>query len=171
MNTRNILIAIGLVSLLSGAALGSGAFTQVQADRTASFSVTADSNSNTYVQLEGDGNYVSQSGGTVEFQLNNLNENAVTEVAAALNVTINAKDSTSKWVYLQVLGSGDTVLSSTPVDFETSGGTSVVGTGSAQKVSSGGTLSLDLVVDTTGSTSTSLSSVKEVRIVANQSQP
>lgn len=44
LNRRNVLIGIGTVAVGSGAALGSGAFTQVSAERTMSVDVAGDAN-------------------------------------------------------------------------------------------------------------------------------
>lgn len=53
MNRRNMLIGIGAATAGSGAVLGSGAFTQVNADRTANFTVVGDNSA--YLDLSGTG--------------------------------------------------------------------------------------------------------------------
>ena len=91
---RNLLIGLATATVGGGAAFGSGAFSQVEADRTVNISVSDDDNSNTLLQLEAnedtalvtnDGN----SSNELKFNLDNLNDNAVTSVTPAFTITNN----------------------------------------------------------------------------------
>jgi len=98
MNRRNALIGLGAIATGGGALFGSGAFTSVEADRTVSVDTAGDGSA--YLQLNGDGNYVTDDGGsstlTIDLgQVNSgdgFNENARTVVEGAVTATNNAAD-------------------------------------------------------------------------------
>ena len=52
MNRRNVLLGLGTAAAGSGIVFGSGAFTQVTADRNVSIGVQGDPDANTFLQLE-----------------------------------------------------------------------------------------------------------------------
>jgi hypothetical protein len=101
MNRRQALIGIGTLAVGSGAALGSGAFTSVEANRTVDVQTEGDASA--YLQLTGQGNYVADnSGSSGELTLDlgavggsGFNENAVTKVADIVEVKANPQDSSS----------------------------------------------------------------------------
>jgi len=97
MNRRKALIGIGSLAVGSGAALGSGAFTSVEADRDVTVETAGDSTA--YLTLVGDDEYVSDDGssGALTIDLggattNGFNEDAVTEVAGVVEITNNSGD-------------------------------------------------------------------------------
>jgi len=142
---RNTLVLLGVLTIAGGALFGTGAFTQVSADRTVTAETAGDSSA--YLTLEGDGNYVSESGdGTIEFQFDSLNENATSEFGNVLNVTANPADSSGPYdLYVEStsgLGSGAVM------DVQDSAGNSVVGAGNTVSLTNGGTQSLTVVFDT-----------------------
>jgi hypothetical protein len=77
MNRRNVLIGIGTAAAGSGVVFGSGAFTQLQADRSVSIGVTADDNGDTQVQLQASADGIDTSGGdsSNELQISDTNAN------------------------------------------------------------------------------------------------
>jgi len=92
MNRRNVLIGLGAVAVGGGAAFGSGAFSQVEANR--SFTVEAAGDSGAYLQLSPDAtSFVSTSTtgnngqNILTVDLSSLNDNATTTIDAAFTVT------------------------------------------------------------------------------------
>jgi|GEM_PF-4985837 len=128
MNARNLLIGIGIVAVVTGGVLGSGALTQVTAERTATVT-TADDTSSALVGINVSNNvdpsYVASADtdddGAIQFDFSGLNENATTTMSA-INVTNNLNedmtltvkvDGTSNWLSIDgangvPLNSGDT---------------------------------------------------------------
>ncbi|WP_436931430.1 hypothetical protein [Halosimplex halobium] len=98
MNRRQALIGIGSLAVGSGAALGSGAFTSVEADRTVTLQTAGDGSA--YLQMDGDGEYVTTAGSdsTLGIDLGNVNQddgfnkNAITKVAEVVTITNNSGD-------------------------------------------------------------------------------
>lgn len=99
MNRRNVLVGIGAIVAGGGAALGTGAFSQVEATREANVSVADDANAflalepvdgedNPYVGVE-DGQIVFYFDGEGEADVDGLNDNAVTRFEDILRVTNN----------------------------------------------------------------------------------
>lgn len=89
MNARNLLIGIGIVAVVTGGVLGSGALTQVNADRTATVSTTGDASAALGLEVaDSSSNVVSGSSTAEGLQLSfeNINKNATTTVSA-INVT------------------------------------------------------------------------------------
>lgn len=64
LNRRNVLIGIGTVAVGSGAALGSGAFTQVSAERTMTVDVAGDANAFLALEAVASTSAVTDTGGT-----------------------------------------------------------------------------------------------------------
>jgi len=100
LNRRQALIGIGSLAVGSGAALGSGAFTSVEADRTVTVQTAADTDA--YLSLTGDGEYISQSNsGTLTIDLGApdsnaaFNEDAVTTISGVVTISSNAQDSST----------------------------------------------------------------------------
>lgn len=101
MNRRTILLALGAAAVLTGIVFGTGAFTQVEADRNVTVNVSDDSDA--FLALEqapANSEYVTNATGgagrnVVEISLDDtsgasglgVNDNAVTNVTPVLNVT------------------------------------------------------------------------------------
>lgn len=103
MNRRNVLIGLGATAAGGGAVLGSGAFSQVEADRSVSFTVANDSAA--IVALDGStSSYASTttSDGTEVLQITvqNLNEDAVTTIDDLFTVTNNDSDGNAETITL-----------------------------------------------------------------------
>jgi len=97
MNRRNVLIGLGAVATTGGAVFGSGAFSQVEADRAVSVDTAGDGAA--FLQLSGNSNYVTDdSGGELSIDLTGVtgsdgfNENARTVVDGIVTVTNQAAD-------------------------------------------------------------------------------
>lgn len=100
MNRRNVLVALGAVAILTGIVFGTGAFTQVEAERTVTVEFADDSNAFLGLNETAENpQYVSFVNGgagqqVVQIQLNSsagagdgLNDDAVTTIDPVLNVT------------------------------------------------------------------------------------
>lgn len=93
MNRRNVLVGIALVAVVSGLALGSGAFTQVEATRNVELSTSGDSAALLQIE-EGPAQFnittttTADSGVSVlELNEENLNAEALTRFEQSINVT------------------------------------------------------------------------------------
>ena len=98
MNRRNVLIGLGTVAAGGGAALGTGAFSQVEADRTVSVATSGDSSA--FLGIEVNGDYATDdSGNSDDAVLINLgqkfNDDATTKLNEVLKLSDNTKDSSS----------------------------------------------------------------------------
>ncbi|QLD88812.1 hypothetical protein HWV07_07100 [Natronomonas salina] len=152
MNRRNVLIGLGATAAGGGAVLGSGAFSQVEADRTMEVQFSDDSSaeltlSPTSQYASTESNNDSPNGANTLFiQLSNLNDNALSTFDGVFEITNN--DSTGAEHDIQVLSNGD--VDGTVIDFQDSSGTSLVG--SSQTLAHGGTISVSIEIDTSGGT-------------------
>jgi len=89
INRRNVLIGLGTGVAAGGAAIGTGAFSQVTATRDVNIDTSDDTEA--YVILEaasGADNYVSQEGGQLQIDLDDLNQNSVTEFDSLVEVSL-----------------------------------------------------------------------------------
>jgi len=94
MNRRKFTIGLGTLAASSAAAVGSGAFTSVEASRNVSVEVTGDASA--FVQLEGDGDYVTNdNGGSLSIDIGGattdaggqgLNDRARTEIPGIVTI-------------------------------------------------------------------------------------
>lgn len=98
LNRRNVLIGIGTVAVGSGAALGSGAFTQVSAQRTMSVDVAGDANAFLALEAVASTGAVTDTGGTDSNELeidlsgsfatgDGVNDNALTSIGELDSMT------------------------------------------------------------------------------------
>jgi hypothetical protein len=146
-NRRNLLIGIGTAAVGSGAAIGSGALTQVQANRSLSVTTADDTNAlisieehpNSPVSLSTESGPNSQT--IISIDLSDLNDDATTTLSPILKIT----NTTSEDVGIEITTSG-----ASGVTFE-SGGTDLSTT--PVTVSSGGSIGVGVEVDTTGTVS------------------
>ncbi|MDL0124725.1 hypothetical protein PNP85_08535 [Halobacterium salinarum] len=169
MNRRNVLVVLGVLTVGLGVAFGSGAFSQVSAERTITADTTGDGAA--YLDLSGDGEYVETTGDTVEFTFEELNQNATSTFDDTLTISLNVNDSSSAvadtyYIYFE----GDNIGDSSVVDFENSTGTSLVGETQATSIQDDGTLNVQVTFDTTGS-NTPVSDLDNVTIVATEDDP
>jgi hypothetical protein len=164
MNRRNVLIGLGTVAAGGGAALGTGAFSSVQADRQVSVETAGDASG--FLTLEGDGAYVeNDSSDTLTIDLGALedeafNQDARTVVEGVVTATNNAADGEDIDVGFEndagdqapsdnfVFGDGNgNPVADVTLYFGTEDSQSIV-TG----VGSGGTAKMGVIIDTRSST-------------------
>jgi len=105
MNRRSVLIGIGTAAVSTGAVFGSGAFTQVEADRTVSVAVADDSNAHvglvdnadvSAATTDGNGDLQIQLDGSLHTSGDGVNRNAAIRVSnesspSGVNSTISAE--------------------------------------------------------------------------------
>jgi hypothetical protein len=181
MNRRKALIGIGSLAVGSGAALGSGAFTQVEASRDVSVETAGDGSA--YLQLQSSSPYVDNSGSSNTLNIDlgentatgsGFNEDATTTVDNIFSITHNTAsgsdievgfvDSTSDSY------SSSDLSGSTTVDLDDSQVTLNLGTsgtatiGSDSTATDGTTVNVNATIDTAVSDGSSGSS--SVTIVA-----
>jgi hypothetical protein len=174
LSRRNALIGLGSLVAGSGALVGTGAFSSVEADRTVDISSAGDGSA--LLQIDsGDGASASEITGTDtdgnvdQFQLtaDDLNGDAVTEFNRAIKITNNGAENVGLYV-------DDTSTSNIgadeELDIESSGNSTIIGSGNSVDLSSSdGSVELDVVVDLTGDNAAS-NIPDEITIVAEQSQ-
>ncbi|PGF16286.1 hypothetical protein CP556_09265 [Natrinema sp. CBA1119] len=94
MNRRNVLVGLGTIVAGGGAALGTGAFSSVEADRTVTVSTSGDSSA--YIGISVDGSYATDNGGGDAVEVNlgdSYNDSATTRINGVLTLENNAADS------------------------------------------------------------------------------
>lgn len=99
MNRRNVLIGLGAIAAGGGAAFGSGAFSQVEADRSVSITMAGDSGALLQLGVEDSYAGISDSSPTgtqgetiIDISLENINDDAVTTFEDALTITNNGNN-------------------------------------------------------------------------------
>ena len=144
MNRRNVLVGIALVAVVSGLALGSGAFTQVEATRNVDLQTSGDGSA--LLQLEpgsgADGivSYQSDdatSADLLQINQSNLNEDALTRFDNAINVTNGGGDE----VELSVNGTDALDIQNATTD------TSIAGPSNNVTLGPGESVELDVEID------------------------
>lgn len=159
MNRRNVLVALGAVAILTGIVFGTGAFTQVEADRTVTVEFADDENAflglNETSQNPEYVSFVSGGAGQQVVQINldnssaagdGLNDDAVTLIDPVLNVTnqgtqpVNVSfDGTATTEGIALTGTNDPALNSLGVGQTEQVGIEVA-VGNAPRTVNGGTL-------------------------------
>jgi len=141
VNRRNVLLGLGTLVTAGGGALATGAFSQVEADRTIDVGTTGDSSA--YLQFNNiDSTYVSTSTGDnsnqFELQLGSLNEDAVSKFNSIFDIGVDAPDPNSSdtvsspyYVYIQ---SGDNLGKDALLDIQDSSGGTLVDSGNAHTI-------------------------------------
>lgn len=161
MNRRNVLIALGAVAIMTGIVFGTGAFTQVEADRNLDVTVADDANA--FLALEAApnaGDYVGTTTGgagnqviTVDLSTTTaggqgINDDAVTTIDPLLNVTNQG----TQEVNVTLSSAPQGVAFSSAPDNLAVGDTGQIGievaAGNAPRTVNGGTLSGDLTGET-----------------------
>ena len=164
MNRRNVLIGLGAITVGGGAALGSGAFSQVSAARTVSLQTAGDGAG--FLQLEGDDEYITDDSGpdsVLSIDLGQVSstdgdgfnqeaETVVNDVVTVTNsaaddeeITVGFEDESGNQVPSQTLNIGDgdgTGVATVELFFGSQDSPST------QTVSDDGTATLGVVVDT-----------------------
>jgi len=154
MDRRKFVIGMGALATGSAAAVGTGAFSSIEAERTVSVETTDDSDANlafyAYEEFEGDEeDYVTEGeDGTIEFNFENVNRDAVTTFEDLFVVQNNGSQSVQIRVANDpgepgedpIWGSG--VGTDGPVDIKHPDGGSIVG-GNFQQTRPDGSIELD----------------------------
>ncbi|MFC4988193.1 MULTISPECIES: hypothetical protein [Saliphagus] len=96
MNRRNVLAGIGMTVVAGGGALASGAFSQVEADRSVSVTTAGDGSALLQFDVDDSYNGIDDTGdGVVALTFQDINQDAVTTFEGALTVTNNGSDDVS----------------------------------------------------------------------------
>lgn len=168
MNRRNVLVGLGAVAVGGGAAFGSGAFSQVEAERTVNFDTSGDASALLGLTAgSGATGIVSTPTSTannsnaavdvVRFDETDINGDATTRFNRVIEVVNNGSDPVDFWIP-GTDSNGNTISGlgpSSELDFENAG-TSLVGTRSNDAVqlaasgNSGDRVEIDIVLDMTG---------------------
>ena len=91
LNRRNVLVGLGTIVAGGGVALGSGAFSSVEAHRSVDIGTAGDAEALIGIELTGD--LEGEDGDTIAFDLeDDLNIDAVTTFNGALTITNNRED-------------------------------------------------------------------------------
>jgi hypothetical protein len=138
MNRRNVLVGLGAVAVGGGAAFGSGAFSQVEAERTVNLQATGDNSALVTLKPVGSAEAASTNAdGELRLQLTTLNKDATTDLGDEFTVTLNSDADTSKDYTVSTTGT-----SSTPLTITLSGNTLTYSSGSWDTVTA--SVSIDL---------------------------
>lgn len=141
MNRRNVLIGLGATAAGGGAVLGSGAFSQVEADRTVTLNTAGDGGA--LLQFSVDDSYNGLGSGSatgtqgeavIEMNLEQINDDAVTTFEGALTITNDGSNPV------------DVTIDTTNLDGITFSPTNA----SLDTTDTGNSVSVDIEVDTTG---------------------
>lgn len=172
MNRRNVLLFLGVIVLSGGLLLGSGAFSQVQAQRTVDVQTVGDGSA--YVALTGDGVYTTTGGnGEVAMNLSKLNDNATTIVNDTLTITPNPPQGTGVSTYYVYITSDDTgVGDGAALDLRNSTDDSLVGQSNRMALNNNSgtweSASVSAVINTSDS---NIDSVDSITIHVTDSDP
>jgi|AntDeeMetagen681_2_1112603.scaffolds.fasta_scaffold00539_4 hypothetical protein len=117
MNRRNVLVGLGTIVAGGGGALATGAFSQVQAERTIAVETTGDEGA--YLGLTANNTNIASSSSTSQLTLtiNQLNENALTEFEGVFTITNNGNDPVG--ITIEELDSGGSTVSNSALTWET----------------------------------------------------
>jgi hypothetical protein len=134
----------------SGALVGTGAFSSVEADRTVDVSTSADSNALLQI-TEGAGASSDEifANANNELSLNQSDFN--TDAITTFDKTVNVRNTGAEDLTLYVDGGNDGIGSA--LFLNKSGGNSIVGSGNSVSINSSETVELDVVVDIRGTRS------------------
>ena len=173
MDRRKFVVGLGALASGSAAAVGTGAFTSVSANRNVSVNVTDDANAYLSLRATNDPNgiHVEQSSdGEVMIDVGDsgndgdgVNPNAVTEFDDL--IAIRNKGTQDVWVWAEDNNSNDATLLYYPSNRQ---GQSFEGSSNAQKVPvGGGPTKLGLEVDTTQTSASQISETFTIRAEAS----
>lgn len=143
LNRRNTIIVLAALVAATGAIAASGAFTTVSAERTVDIQTAGDSAA--LLQLAGNSTTLvtTDANDLIRINESTLNRNATTEAEFAIDVTNNGDNAVGFYVDDSNIGS--------ILDFQAGGTeTTIVGSANAITIASGGSASIDLVIDLTG---------------------
>lgn len=135
MNRRNVLLFLGVIVLSGGLLLGSGAFSQVEAQRTVDVQTAGDGSA--YANLTGDGLYTTTgSNGEVAMSFDRVNDNATTIVNDTLTITPNPPSGSDVSAYYVYIESDTGVGEGQALDLRDSSDNSIVGASNRVRLNS-----------------------------------
>lgn len=159
---RTMLVGIAALASGGGAAVASGAFSTVEAQRDVQLQTTGDSAALLSLAPAGSGTIVQVQNDLVGFDIANINREARTTFRPAFQVTNNGANSVNFYVQAQT-NVGDGLI----LDFEENGTeASIVGSAQAIQILSGGSAQIDIAIDLIGQAHTDLEAITTVTIVA-----
>lgn len=129
MNRRNVLIGLGTVTAGGGAVFASGAFSQVEADRSVSVATAGDASALVALSVDDSYNGISDGGtGTqgetiLDISLENINDDAVTTFDDVLTITNNGNNSVALSIDDSAVDGVAFTLANSALDASGSGGT------------------------------------------------
>ncbi len=135
MNRRNVLVGLGTIVAGGGAALGTGAFSSVEADRTVNVSVEGDSSA--FLQLDpSPSGYANNTDGTLQIDLdangpssgNGLNANATTTIGPLFTAGNESDGGIDLHITADGSASNITVNEGTAIENTVTDGTNDLGT-------------------------------------------
>lgn len=146
LNRRNVLIGIATVAMITGAALGSGAFTSVEADRTMDIGLANDDAA--ILEIGGNSSLVTTEAGTdqqvLAIDLNELNDDATTTLSPAFYI----HNEMGETVGVTITGAPtDVTMESNNNGQDLSSNPTVAG--DDHMLNDGETVSVDVIIDTT----------------------
>lgn len=160
-NRKTVLIALAVMVIGSGALVGTGAFSSVEADRTVNINTAGDSNAQLALNIT-DSELEGSNGDTIAFNLSSdgVNLDATTRFNGALEITNNGDDDVDLYI---TDGSGNSLINSNAaMGFEMK----------KAQLNATETKTVDVVFNLTGTTSQSASSIPDsITIVANTTAP
>ncbi|WP_394298206.1 hypothetical protein [Haloterrigena turkmenica] len=157
MNRRNVLVGLGTIVAGGGAALGTGAFSSVEATRTMTVGFNNDSAAelvlnptSSYATTETN-NDSSNGSSTLKLAFNDLNDNATTTFTDVFEVENNDSNGNAHSIYVKNSGQVD----GSTIDFQVNGSSIVGGaiTATTDIATSDGPVSIDIVIDSSSSIS------------------
>jgi len=102
LNRRNTLIGLGTIVAGGGAALGTGAFSQVEANRTVNVNVAGDATALLGLNPTENSEFVFLDDDQLRIDLENLNLNAKTDLGHAFTIINNAEDNGEDPIEIEV---------------------------------------------------------------------
>lgn len=158
-----VFAAIGLVT-------ASGAFTSVNAERTVSVSTVGDGSALLQLSVNNT-DLASITDGKLEITISNVNLNAQSDLGVVFTITNNGNDDLST-VYIadedSEAPSGFSIGTNDQVSYRDAGDVNREGSANATALTSGTSLSIKMVIDTKGVTTTGDLGVGNIVIVAEQ---
>lgn len=163
-NRRSVLIGLGALTVGGGAVFGTGAFSSVEADRTATISVADDSSALLALSGATSSELINETDGTLGIDQDNINLDGTTTVNEAITITNNGANEVELSIDVtegtdvsnsdaeDILGieynpSASTDQANDSGGSELSDGTDIVSTSAF--IESGNEVTFDLVLDTT----------------------
>lgn len=169
LTRRQLVLALGTIAGGTGMLVGSGAFTQVRAERDVELQTTGDSQALLAFAAAGTGTIVDDSGDVIGFDISGadgVNRNARTTFRPAMEVTNNGSNTVGLYVRSDTDIGSDGVL-----DVQGNATTdSIVGETNAIDVNAGSSnaVQIDLVIDLIDVSASKLEGIDTVTFVADQ---